>query len=272
MEALAAVPGVEHAAATSTAVPAPADPIRSRAIEIDGHPPADPRDPPASTTAWRRLDYFTVMRIPIRARTRVHLGAIARARRPVAIVSESMAQKYWPGRGSDRPAAQSPRRRLDHGRRRVAATSSRTGSTGGTRRRCIVRIAQAPTDYFGHRACARPAIRTTSRAPSGRRCCAWMPTQPVFEMMPMRLRAPRTDDRPAVPGRDHDRLRRARAAPGGGRPLRRDRLPGRAAPARDRPAHRARRIGARRDAHDGRPGAAPDADRRRASAWCCRSR
>jgi putative ABC transport system permease protein len=65
-------------------------------IEIDGHPAADPNVPP--TVDWRTATsrYFSTMRIPIRE-GRAFTDADREDAARVAIVSESMARKFWPG-------------------------------------------------------------------------------------------------------------------------------------------------------------------------------
>src|SRR5262249_9221034 len=66
-----------------------------QAIEIDGHPPPDPRNPPIVDFRTATQAYFSAERIPIR-RGRDFAEADREDAAPVVIVSESMAQKFWP--------------------------------------------------------------------------------------------------------------------------------------------------------------------------------
>jgi putative ABC transport system permease protein len=93
LDAFATIAGVEQAAAVNDIPTGGAN--WTRRIEIEGHPPADPKVPIA--VDWREIssDYFSTMRIPLRvgrAFTRADREDTAR----VAIVSESMARKFWP--------------------------------------------------------------------------------------------------------------------------------------------------------------------------------
>src|SRR5204862_8152905 len=94
MESLGSVPGVEHAAAVNN-LPA-AGSNSSRVIDVEGHPPADPKNPPAVDNRVATADYFSAMRIPVQ-RGRAFTTADREESVPVAIVSEAMAKKYWPG-------------------------------------------------------------------------------------------------------------------------------------------------------------------------------
>ncbi len=250
MDALASVPGVEHAAAVNN-LPA-AGSNSSRKIEIDGRPPVDPKDPPVVDNRVTTTDYFTTMRIPM-VRGRAFTNADREGSAPVAIVSESMANKYWPG---EDPVGR--RLRIGDGPwitvvgicgdviqdwfdKRNAPTLYRP-------------IQQAPSDYLG--------IVVRAGGDHGRNCASSAPgaSPSRFDSAGVRddvdARAVEgADDRTSVPRGDHDRLRGARAVTRGRRTLRGDGLHGGAAPPRDRRAHRARRIAAGCRAPDGRPGA-----------------
>src|SRR5699024_8153817 len=68
----------------------------TRLIEIDAHPPADPDNPPEVDNRIITPDYFATMGIAIR-RGRDFMDADRDGTQPVAIVSQSLADKYWPG-------------------------------------------------------------------------------------------------------------------------------------------------------------------------------
>jgi len=183
MDAVRAVPGVEFAAVANT-LPASGS-NSSRSIEIDGHPAADPRNPPVVDSRVVTPDFFAAMRLPIQ-RGRAFTTADRESAAPTVIVSESMARKYWPG---EDPIGR--RLRLKDGAwitvvgvcgdiiqdwfdRRFAPTMYRP-------------IDQQPTNYFGI------AVRTSgdpeASASAVRHALLGVDgTQPVFEMMTMRVR------------------------------------------------------------------------------------
>jgi putative ABC transport system permease protein len=86
-------PGVD-AAATANLIPT-SDSNSVRAIEIDGRPVADPSHRPVVMYRIVSSRYFDVMSIPIlRGRA---FGADDRADgQPVAVISQSLAERYWP--------------------------------------------------------------------------------------------------------------------------------------------------------------------------------
>ena len=183
----------------SAGVGGPTRRARSRSTAI---PPPDPKNPPTVDNRVATPDYFTVMRIPIvRGRALHHRRSRRRGagRHRQRVDGEEVLAR----RGSHRPP--DARSRTSRGSRSSAsaATSSRTGSSAGTRRRCTARSRRCRRTTSASWS-ARRAIRRRSPAPSGRRCCASIATQPVFEMMPMRQALQRADDRPAVPRGDHD--------------------------------------------------------------------
>ena len=182
METLVSVPGVEHAAAVNN-LPA-AGSNSSRAIEIDGHPAVDPKNPPVVDNRVATPDYFTTMRIPIQ-RGRAFSIADREGAAPVAIISESMAKKYWPGEDP-----------VGH-RLRIGKDPWMTvvGICGDVIQDWFDRrnvptlyrpIAQSPSDYFGIvvRTAGNPAAIAASVRHALLRVDA---TQPVFEMMSMRV-------------------------------------------------------------------------------------
>jgi putative ABC transport system permease protein len=94
LEAIGSLPGVQQAGVANNAPATGSN--SSRMIEIDGHPAPDPNNPPEVVNLVVTPQYFATMQIPI-ARGRAFTGADRDGSAPVAIVSESMAQKYWPG-------------------------------------------------------------------------------------------------------------------------------------------------------------------------------
>ena len=94
LDSFATIAGIETAAAVNS-LPAGGG-NRTRAVEIEGHPAADPKV--AISVDWRQTtrDYFSTMRMPIRE-GRAFTIADREDSSPVAIVSESMARKFWPG-------------------------------------------------------------------------------------------------------------------------------------------------------------------------------
>ena len=188
---------------------------------------------------------------------------------PVAIVSESLARRHWPD-------ADPIGKRIKLG---TGPWMTVVGVSGDRHPR-LVRPPQLPD--------ALPAV------PPGPDRARWRSSSALARPVDARGRCARgrsrrgsvaaglraavdapgaagADDRPAVRRRDHARLRRPRAAAGGGRRLRRHGAHGHAAHARDRRAHGARRHAPRRPPAHGRADREADRDRRRRSASCCRS-
>jgi putative ABC transport system permease protein len=175
------VPGVEHAAVVNN--PPASGSNSSRVIEIDGHPAADPKNPPEVDNRVATADYFTVMRIPIRA-GRGFSSADRESTAPVVVVSESMAKKYWPG---EDPLG----RRLKIG---TGPWVTVVGVCGDIIQDWFNRrndptmyrpILQAPSAYFGIvlRTTGDPATAAGAVRQALLRVDA---AQPVFDMMPMR--------------------------------------------------------------------------------------
>ena len=182
VEALAAVPGVTYAAA-SNSLPASGS-NSSRAIEIDGKPAPDPRNLPTVDNRTVTPDFFKAMGIPI-ARGRSFTAADRETAAFVAIVSESMAQKFWPG---EDPIGR--RLRLRNGPWiTVVGVSGDIIQDWFNRRNAptLYRpLAQVPVDYFGM------TVRTSGDplavAGAVRQALLGVdPTQPVFDMAPMRV-------------------------------------------------------------------------------------
>ncbi len=92
--AIGGISGVERAAVVNV-MPASGGNL-SKAIDVDGHPPVDPKIP--AKVDWRAAtsEFFSTMRLPIKE-GRAFTSADREDTAPVAIVSESMARKYWPG-------------------------------------------------------------------------------------------------------------------------------------------------------------------------------
>jgi len=90
LDALRAIPGVEIASATSRLPLAPGN--SARGLNIPGVPPNTPTDANYRTAT---PDYFRTMGIPL-LRGRVFSDADREGRPPVAVVSASVAQRFWP--------------------------------------------------------------------------------------------------------------------------------------------------------------------------------
>jgi putative ABC transport system permease protein len=90
---LRVIAGVEMAAAVNVA-PA-ADNNWGRSIEIEGTPNLDPANPPSADYRAATPEMFATLEIPIRS-GRALTEADREGTQPVAVVSESLARKYWP--------------------------------------------------------------------------------------------------------------------------------------------------------------------------------
>ncbi len=182
VDALSAVPGVEHAAAAN-ALPATGSNSR-RAIEIDGHPAADPNNLPVVNTRVVTPDYFNMMRIPVQ-RGRAFTVSDRETNAPVAIVSDVMARQYWPG---EDPIGR--RLRIKNGPWLTVVGICGDIIQDWFDQRNVPTMyrpmAQAPTNYFGI------GVRTTgepqSVAAGVRQALLRVDgAQPVFELMTMRV-------------------------------------------------------------------------------------
>jgi predicted permease len=95
LERLRALPGVE-AASLSRRVPLGFTGSSSSTIQVDGFAPASDQ---SMSVMFNQVgpDYFRTMQIPL-ARGRDLAAADERGARPVAVVNEAMARRYWPDR------------------------------------------------------------------------------------------------------------------------------------------------------------------------------
>ncbi len=92
---LAALPGVSQVG-VANALPA-SNNWMTRPIEIEGEPLREGVEPPRVDVMLVSLGYFDVLRLPLQG-GRGFDGGDDESRRPVAIVSRAMADRYWPGR------------------------------------------------------------------------------------------------------------------------------------------------------------------------------
>jgi putative ABC transport system permease protein len=96
LDRLAALPGVEAAAAVS-GLPFHPNPISpNTAFTIEGRPAPAPGQEPAASVNTVTADYFSVMGIPLR-RGRLFTRFDRSDRPPVALINETMARRHWPG-------------------------------------------------------------------------------------------------------------------------------------------------------------------------------
>ena len=181
MDALRAVPGVELAAA-ATAFPATGSNSR-RGIEIDGRPAPDPKNLPIVNSRVVTPDYFGVLRLPVK-RGRAFTASDRETTAPIVIVSESMAQKFWPG---EDPIGRRMRVKEGPWLTVVGICGDIIQDWFDQRNQPTMYrpFAQAPTDYFG--IAVRTAGDPGTVAGSVRQALLAVDgTQPVFELMPMR--------------------------------------------------------------------------------------
>jgi putative ABC transport system permease protein len=181
IETFRQIAGVERVAAINNMPTSGSN--SSRAIEIDGHPPADPRNLPSVDFRTISSEYFSTLRIPI-VRGRDFSIADREDTQPVVIVSESMARKFWP---NEDPIGR--RMKVRGGSwLTVVGVSGDVIHDWFNRRNspAIYRpLPQAPSDYL----CL--VVRTTGEptviAPEARRALLRVdPDQPVFDVMTMR--------------------------------------------------------------------------------------
>ena len=122
LERLRTVSGVDAAAAINI-MPASGG-NSGRSIEIDGRPNPDPNNPPWVDYRTATPELFTALQIPIRS-GRGFTDGDREDTQPIAIVTESLAHRYWPERGSDRQADQARLGPVADGRRRVGQSHPR---------------------------------------------------------------------------------------------------------------------------------------------------
>jgi putative ABC transport system permease protein len=94
VDRLRAVPGVDEAAAINV-IPATGN-NSGQSIEIEGIPNPDPSNPPSVDYRTATPAVFAALQIPIRA-GRAFTDADREDSQPVAIVTESLARRHWPG-------------------------------------------------------------------------------------------------------------------------------------------------------------------------------
>jgi putative ABC transport system permease protein len=181
VEAIGAVPGVAQPAIINNAPATGSN--SSHTIEIEGHPPADPKNLPDVDNRVMTPGYFTALQLPM-VRGRAFTGGDREGTAPVAIVSESLARKYWPG---EDPIGR---------RARLAGKDWVTvvGICGDIIQDWFMRrntptiyrpIAQAPSDYFT--VVVRTAGDPAASAGAVRQALLRVdPNQPVFDLMTMR--------------------------------------------------------------------------------------
>ena len=188
LEAVSATAGVESATVANSL---PASGSNSAiAIEIDGRPTSDPRDLSSVDNRLVGQRHFETMAIPVQ-RGRGFTDADRDGTAFVAIVSESMAARYWPG---EDPIGRRLRVRFGPLRARTGPWLTVVGVSGDIiqdwfNRRHVPTmyrpIAQAPTEYFG--IAARTAGDPMAVAGAIRQALLRVdPAQPVFEMAAMR--------------------------------------------------------------------------------------
>jgi putative ABC transport system permease protein len=181
IDAFRQIAGIERVAAINNMPTSGSN--SSRAIEIDGHPPADPHNLPSVDFRTITNEYFSAMRIPI-VRGRDFSTADREDTQPVVIVSESMARKFWP---NEDPIGR--RMKVRGGSwLTVVGVSGDVIHDWFNRRNSPAMyrpFPQAPSDYL----CL--VVRTSgdpnSIAPDARRALQSVdPDQPVFDVMTMR--------------------------------------------------------------------------------------
>jgi putative ABC transport system permease protein len=181
IDALHRIAGVDQAAAINNMPTSGSN--SSRAIEIEGHPPADPSNLPVVDFRTATAEYFSTLRIPIR-RGRDFTIADREGTQQVVIVSESMARKFWP---DEDPVGQRIRVRNEPWLTVIGVSGDVIHDWFNRRNTpAIYRpLSQAPTDYL----CllVRTSGEPTTTAPEVRRALLGIdPDQPIFDVMTMR--------------------------------------------------------------------------------------
>jgi putative ABC transport system permease protein len=188
LEAVAAVPGVERVSVANSLPSSGSN--SSAAIELDGRPAEDPRNLPTVDNRLVGSHHFETMGIPLK-RGRGFTAADRDGTDVVAIVSESMAAKYWPG---EDPIGRRLRIRYGPLRARTGPWITVVGVSGDIiqdwfNRRNVPTMyrpfAQAPQNYFG--IAARTAGDPMAVAGGIRQALLRIDAaQPVYEMAAMR--------------------------------------------------------------------------------------
>ena len=180
LDRLAALPGVRDVA-VGNILPA-IDSNALRTIEIDGQPVVDRSKAPRVDYRAISAHYFAVLRMPLLAGRAFTIGD-QKASEPVAIVSESMAHKYWPS------GALGQRLRVADGAwvRVVGVCGDVVHDWFDSRNvPTLYRpLAQAPSDalVFAVRTAADPLAAVADARTAIARVD---PTQPIFDVMSMR--------------------------------------------------------------------------------------
>lgn len=181
LDSLRTVAGVEQVAAINNMPTSGSN--SSRRIEIEGHPPADPKDLPAVDFRTATADYFSALRIPVLS-GRAFTAADRGDTQPVVIVSQSMARKFW----GDENVIGRRLRTVNGPWLTVVGISGDVIHDWFNRRNTPAMyrpLPQAPTDFL----CLvlRTSAEPASIAPEARRALLRVdPDQPVFDVMTMR--------------------------------------------------------------------------------------
>lgn len=181
VDALHAIAGVEQAAVINDSPATTMDAFA--AIEIDGRPNADPKHAPQVEYRTAGAEYFSTLEIPI-LRGRAFTAADRDDTAPVGIVSDAMAQKFWPDQD---PIGR--RLRVDGGQwvTVVGISGNIIHDWFNSRNAPMLYVPfdQAPSAELTM--LMRTAGDPSALAQSARRALLGVdPDQPVFDLMPMR--------------------------------------------------------------------------------------
>ena len=238
---------------------------QSNGVDIEGHPVTDAAQRRSADIRRATPGFLETLRIRLLS-GRDFTAADGPDALPVALVSETMARRYWSGEDPDRPALPHRRRRdLAHRRRRRPRRPPQLVLPGHD---ADVLPAVRPVAGVGHGADAPRARRSGTtgrrRAPAG--VAAGRRAAGLRGALAARG-AFRKCGRPAARRGLHGRVRPRRAAPRRRRHLRDHGLRRATADARDRRPARTRRTAARGAGDDARPRPAPDRAWAWSSAW-----
>jgi putative ABC transport system permease protein len=184
VERLAQMPGVQGAA-VSNILPA-ADNNVGFSIEIEGRPNPDPANPPAVDYRAVSPNFLSVLGVPL-LRGRGLTDADREGTLPVAVVSQSLAQKYW-------PTADPIGRRITLGTGAHAWSVTIVGVCGDVIQNWFMRrnyptlyqpFRQSPARDLGFvvRTAGEPALLISTAKAAIR---AVDPSQPLYDVMPLR--------------------------------------------------------------------------------------